>query len=146
MFKALFLHKKTASMSVNEVRGRKGSPEPGQNQLEARIRARRALNLRTADIKATLAAAGSSVTLPDVAGAVLAVQNSLKDAAPEMRQAIIHRALMLKGSQRIINETLTHPLRRYIALAVIRGLLDDKSKFADKRADAEKAGPKGREP
>lgn len=124
MLRSLFGGKKKAGKSVNEVRGRPKRAQQATDPLEERIKARRARSLCMAEAKAVFAAAGRGVQ-PDIAGAVDHAKNAVQGANLNECRAEIDRALMLKGSQRAINETLSHPLRQYIALAVVRGLLEE---------------------
>ena len=125
MFKWLLGGRKKAGKSVNEVRGRPTRSSPPADPLEARIRARRAQNLRMADIKAALTSAGH-VPKPDISGALFDARHAAKGGKIEACRDMVDHALMLKGSKSVIDETMVHPARRYIALAIIRGLLEDK--------------------
>lgn len=127
--------------SVNQVRGRKGRPsvaapsargaetQPSEDTLDARIKTRRARNLRLADAKAALASAGY-IPKPDVAGAIFDAKHQVKagmgmTAGPDQK-AVIDRALRLKAAASTIDDALRHPAWRYVAMAVIRGQLQDK--------------------
>ncbi len=143
MLKALFGKKKRSGKSVNEVRGRKGAkskkpptgPEPG---LEARIQARRAKTKRMADIRAQMAKAGH-FERPDIAGAVDVAKSVTAEEGGEDQAVVIERALRLKGSARVIDETLAHPSWRYVALAIVRGLLEEREREPKKGSGT---GPK----
>lgn len=124
MFRALFGGKKKTGKSVNEVRGRPSRAAKDSDPLDDRIRVRRNRTLRLAEAKAAYAAA-KHVARPDIAGAISLAQNAAVGASLRECQAEIDRALRLKGSQRAIAETFAHPLRQYLALAVIRGLLEE---------------------
>lgn len=146
MFDFLFGGKRKASKpgrSVNQVRGRKGQPsdvvrrpsrQSPEDPLAGRIKLRRDRNLRLADAKAALAAA-DHVPKPDIAGAIKAarfeVEGQIKASpggklSPDQKAAI-DRALRLKASATTIDEALEHPAWRYVAMAVIRGHLEEKS-------------------
>lgn len=128
--------------SVNQVRGRKGRPASvsrltapkqsveAEDRLDARIKDRRARNLRLAEAKAALESAGH-IPKPDIAGAIHDVKHQVKAGlsiadGPEQK-AVIERALRLKAAATTIDEALHHPAWRYVAMAVIRGQLEDKS-------------------
>lgn len=101
-----------------------------EDQLAARIKDRRARNLRLADAQAALASAGY-IPKPDVTGAIYDAKHQVKAGAsladgPEQR-AVIERALRLKAAATTIDDALSHPAWRYVAMAVIRGQLEDKS-------------------
>lgn len=125
MLKWLFNGRKKASKSVNEVRGRPARSKPPADPLDARIKARRAQNLRMADIKAALATA-DHVPKPDISGALFDAKHAAKGGKLGACRDMVDHALMLKGSKQVIDETMVHPARRYIALAIIRGLLEDR--------------------
>ena len=124
MLRALFGGKKKTGKSVNDVRGRSAQESKSQGPLDDRIKARRSRNLRLVEAKAAFAAA-ERVPKPDIAGAISLAQKAAAGTSLRACRAEIDRALRLKGSQRVIGETLSHPLRQYLALAVIRGLLED---------------------
>ena len=128
MLKFLFGGKKNRKKSVNDVRRKKAPQvEPQSSQapdLEDRIKARRARNLRMADIKAALAQAGP-IERPDISGAIEVAKAATKDLCQAERKAAIDRALRLKGSARVIDETLADPAWRYVALAIVRGLMEE---------------------
>ncbi len=124
MFKSLFGGKKKVGKSVNEVRGRPKRTQTVTDPLEERIKARRARSLCIAEAKAAFSAAGRGAQ-PDIAGAVDAAKNAIQGATLTACRSEVDRALVLKGSERVIGETLSHPLRQYLALAVVRGLLEE---------------------
>ena len=128
MLKFLFGGKKNRKKSVNDVRRKKAPRVESQSSqapdLEDRIKARRARNLRMADIRAALAQAGP-IERPDVSGAVEVAKAATKDLSQAERKTAIDRALRLKGSARVIDETLADPAWRYVALAIVRGLLEE---------------------
>lgn len=150
MLKFLLGSKKRQGKSVNDLRNkRKGAPVPQAEQggLEARIKARKAKNLKMADVRAALASAGP-IDRPDIAGAIdVAKAVTVEDGALPTAEAI-DRALRLKGSARVIDETLAHPAWRYVALAIVRGLLEDGGEAGASRdgpvkpRDSAKNGPK----
>lgn len=127
MLRSLFGGKKKAGKSVNEVRGRPKRTQKAADPLEQRIKARRARSLCMAEAKAAFASAGRGAQ-PDIAGAVGAAKNAVEGATLTACRPEVDRALTLKGSQRLIDETLSHPLRQYLALAVVRGLLEEGQK------------------
>lgn len=147
MLKSLFGGKKRRGKSVNHVRGQKPRKKEqglGGNAggLDARIKARRAKNLKMADVKAALESAGY-IPKPDIGGAVDLAKAIPDEAGKKEHGAAIDRALRLKGSARIIDETLAHPTWRYVALAIVRGLLED---AGDTRLEADRGAsgpPKG---
>ncbi len=107
------------------VKTRQNGPKTNEApDLEDRIKARRAKNLRMADIKAALSKAGP-VERPDISGAVDVAKAAARDLSIEDRKAAIDRALRLKGSARVIDDTLADPAWRYVALAIVRGLLEE---------------------
>lgn len=124
MLRALFGGKKKTSKSVNDVRGRSAQESKSHDPLDDRIKARRSRNHRLVEAKAAFAAA-EHVPKPDIAGAISVAQKAAARTSLRDCRAEVDRALRLKGSQRVIGETLGHPLRQYLALAVIRGLLED---------------------
>lgn len=141
MFKFLMGDKGKQGKSVNQMRGRKGRPTPvvrpgvskptasAKDPLEARIKVRRANNLRLANAKAALASA-SHIPKPDVAGAIFDAKHQVKAGVsmadgPDQK-AVIERALRLKAAATTIDDALRHPAWRYVAMAVIRGQLEDK--------------------
>ena len=151
MLKFLFGGKKRKAKSVNDIRaGKPGRPssnaEGNSPDLDARIKARKAKNMRMADVKAALASAGY-IARPDISGAIQLAKGLSaeleKRADSGVRQsgehkAAIDRALRLKGSARVIDEALTHPAWRYVAMAIIRGHLEERA--ADEISDAD--GPR----
>ena len=77
-----------------------------------------------ADVKGAMASAGY-IASPDIAGAVEVAKALPADSTKEERAATIDRALRLKGSARVVDETMAHPAWRYVALAIVRGLLEE---------------------
>ena len=141
MLKWLFGGRKKAGKSVNQVRGR--STKQPEDPLEARIKARRAQNLRMADIKAALASA-DHVPKPDISGALFDAKHAAKGGDMAGCRDMVDHALMLKGSKQVIDDAMAHPARRYIAMAVIRGLLEDKPEGAAR--DTLSPGGRNRDP
>ena len=123
IFRKLFGSGPKKAKSVNQVRGKTKGSKSVPDPLEARIVARRAQNLKAAEIKAVLAAA-PDLPRPNIAGAVLSAEKLIRQPASKEKKATIDRALRLKGSDRVIREALAHPLRQYIGLAIIRGLIE----------------------
>lgn len=132
--------------SVNQMRGRKGqstadvsgvirrpSRQTREEEAEKRIKVLRNRNRTVADAKAAFAAA-EHVPRPDIAGAIKAAQFEVKgqlkagrgQKLDSQQKAVIDRALRLKASATTIHEALEHPAWRYVAMAVIRGHLEDK--------------------
>lgn len=124
MLNWLFGGRKKAGKSVNEVRRRPHRSRQPTDPLDARIKARRAQNLRMADIKAALASA-DHVPKPDISGALFDAKHAAKGGNLVDCRDMVDHALTLKGSKSVIDETMVHPARRYIALAIIRGLLEE---------------------
>lgn len=141
MLKWLFGGRKKAGKSVNQVRGR--STNTPDDPLEARIRARRAQNLRMADIKAALASA-DHVPKPDISGALFDAKHAAKGGDLVGCRDMVDHALMLKGSKQVIDDAMAHRARRYIAVAIIRGLLGDKPEGAGR--DTQPQGGRNSEP
>lgn len=132
MLKGLFGGKKKRSKSVNDIRKRKRggakSPMDSDNAgFEATINARREKNKRITNIRTEMAKAGH-FERPDVDGAVAVARSVVGPSAGVEQAAAINRALRLKGSARVIDDTLAHPSLRYLALAIIRGLLEENEK------------------
>ncbi len=123
IFRKLFGGGPKKAKSVNEVRGKAKGPKSATDPLEVRSAARRVENRKALEIKAVLAAA-PDLPRPDIAGAVLSAEKLIRQSASKEKKAAIDRALRLKGSDRVIRETLAHPLRQYIGLAVVRGLIE----------------------
>ncbi|NKB45785.1 MAG: hypothetical protein GKS03_16085 [Alphaproteobacteria bacterium] len=96
-----------------------------------------------ADIKAALKTA-DHVPKPDISGALFDAKHAVKGGNLGDCRDMVDHALMLQGSKRVIDETMLHPARRYIALAIVRGLLEEKPQPSDGRAKdtgVGKAGP-----
>lgn len=148
MLKSLFGGKKRKGKSVNDIRKTKKAvpkrPAEGQEaDLDARIKARKAKNLRHGEIKAALAGA-SPIPRPDIAGAINAAKALSADSDLKANKAAIDRALRLNGSARVIDEAMTHPAWRYVAMAVIRGLLEEEGPDSQASApESVKAGSQG---
>jgi len=123
IFRKLFGGGPKKAKSVNEVRGKANRSRSATDQLEARIVARRVENRKASEIKAVLAAA-PDLPRPDIAGAVLSAEKLVCQPASKEKKAAIDRALRLKSSDRVIREALAHPLRQYIGLAIVRGLME----------------------
>lgn len=148
MFKSLFGSGKKRAKSVQDIRAR-GTRSGGDGTVqEQRIRAKRQKNIRTAEIAAAIDAAGPFAR-PDISALVDEARAAHKTRTPDEAKAIVDRALRLKGAAGIVDETLHHPARRHIGLAVIRGLLEqgpdaDQSGETGQKA-AEKSGKPGKE-
>jgi hypothetical protein len=123
IFRKIFGGKPITTKSVNDVRGKTKRFRSANDPLETRIAARRRGNLKAAEIKAVLAAA-PVLPRPNIADAVLSAEKLIRQPASREKKAAIDRALRLKGSDRVIRETLSHPLRQYIGLAIVRGLME----------------------
>lgn len=146
MFKFLFGDKgqtgQKHGQAHGKMRGRKSrrgaverltaptQPVEAEDRLAARIKGRRAQNLRLADAKAALASAGY-IPKPDVAGAIYDAKHQVKAsggrAGGAEQKAVIERALRLKAAATTIEDALRHPAWRYVAMAVIRAQLEDKT-------------------
>jgi hypothetical protein len=106
----LIRRKKRKAKSVNDIRTGNARDAAQHKKsdgadIEARIKSRKAKNLRMAEVKSVLAGVGC-IARPDISGA-------------------IDRALRLKGSARINNEAMAHPAWRYVAMAIIRGHVEE---------------------
>lgn len=134
----LIRRKKRKAKSVNDIRTGNARDAAQHKKsdgadLEARIKSRKAKNLKMAKVKSALAGT-NYIARPDISGAIgLAkglpneadIKESLSDVDKKDRKAAIDRALRLKGSARIINEAMAHPAWRYAAMAIIRGHLEE---------------------
>ena len=134
----LIRRKKRKAKSVNDIRTGNARDAAQHKKsdgadIEARIKSRKAKNLRMAEVKSVLAGVGC-IARPDISGAIdLAkglpneadIKDSLSDVDKKDRKAAIDQALRLKGSARVINEAMAHPAWRYVAMAIIRGHVEE---------------------
>ena len=127
MFKSMFGAGKKSGKSVAQARGRAASRPQAvhENEQAKRIRSLKARNLRKAEIRAAIEQVGPFLR-PDISGLVAEAKVAHKTQAPEDAQSLVHRALKLKGAAGIVDETFAHSARRYIALAIMRSLLEDR--------------------
>lgn len=125
MFKSLFGWKKKSGKSVAQTRGRRPA-KPVQTTDDAqarRIEALKAKNIRKAAISAAIDQVGP-FQRPDIETLMAEARTAHKSKSPAEAKDLIHRALKLKGAAGIVDETFDHPARKYIALAIMRGLLE----------------------
>ncbi len=147
MFKSLFGGRKKRGKSVVQERGRAASkpPESNEDAQARRIKALKAKNLRKAEIKAAVDHAGP-FQRPDVEGLVTEARSAHEQKSPAEAREMVHRALKLKGAAGIVDETLAHPARRYIALAIMRGLLEEGESAREPLDPAPKSPEKSEKP
>jgi len=141
MLKSLFGGKKRRAKSVNGIRTTKKKVNSGHivsRDIErtSRVRGQKAGNLKQREIKAALVDAVGRVPRPDISDAIDAAKALAMDSDPKEHKAALEHALRLKQSVRVIDEALAHPARCYLAMAVIRSLLEEAAPGPKRIADA----------
>ena len=140
MLKNLFNRKKNRSKSVNDmrkrkVRGTKSSLDSDDIVAGTCINTGRAQKNRESDIRKEINKSGRFIR-PDVDGAIALARSVVGKEGGVGQGTVVNRALRLKGSAQVIDDTLAHPSLRYLALAIIRGLLAENEKGPEEKSQA----------
>ncbi|MFL2769558.1 MAG: hypothetical protein ACJZ9F_00975 [Rhodospirillaceae bacterium] len=140
MRKSLFGGKKRSAKSINDIRNTRKKVNSGDIvsrgiDHSGRVKAKKVSNLKQVEIKAALADAIGGVPRPDIPGAIGAAKALLVNSDPKEYKAALNHALRLKQSVKVIDEALAHPARRYLAMAVIRSLLEEARPSPKRTAD-----------